>query len=173
MLKVEKGIYELTDQFRDLFWGIGYFGWQLATLYALYALYQKEAIYSILFFAYFALTGWINHIVLKHSIADLRPSNAVLFLASEHARKPTNGMPSGHAQQTALALTIAYLFSHQHFYESLALFLLTVTQRFVFRNHTLPQLVAGGLLGGLLGYIGYYLILFLGKEGDIMIKRFL
>jgi membrane-associated phospholipid phosphatase len=72
-------------------------------------------------------------------------------------------MPSGHAQQTAFALTIAYLFTHKHLMVSIALFALTVLQRFVFRNHTLPQLIAGGVLGFVLGYASYHIMRYLEK----------
>lgn len=162
-MKIIEGVVELIEQFYDLFWAIGYFGWQIATLYALVVCYQKDFIYSILFFVLFSLSGWINHAVLKELIFDLRPANGIPFLAAEKIRKRTNGMPSGHAQQTAFALTVAYLFTNKYLYESLALFLLTVVQRFVFRNHTLPQLIAGGAFGFILGYSAFYVMNYLEK----------
>jgi membrane-associated phospholipid phosphatase len=117
----------------------------------------------VLFFILFSLSGYLNHVVLKDVIQDLRPADGIVFLASEKIRKRTNGMPSGHAQQTAFALTIAYLFTHKHLMVSIALFALTVLQRFVFRNHTLPQLIAGGALGLVLGYASYHIMRYLEK----------
>jgi len=73
-------------------------------------------------------------------------------------------MPSGHTQQTAFALTIAYLFSKKNLYLSIGLFILTVIQRYVFRNHTLIQLVVGGIIGIILGYIFFYIILYIEKK---------
>jgi len=157
-MKILEGVIELFDQLVDLFWGIGYFGWQIATVYALYVAYEQDFIYAVLFFILFSFSGYLNHVVLKDVIQDLRPADGIVFLASEKIRKRTNGMPSGHAQQTAFALTIAYLFTHKHLMVSIALFALTVLQRFVFRNHTLPQLIAGGALGVVLGYASYHIM---------------
>jgi len=162
-MKILEGVTELFDQMIDLFWGIGYFGWQIATVYALYVAYEQDFIYAVLFFILFSLSGYLNHVVLKDVIQDLRPADGIVFLASEKIRKRTNGMPSGHAQQTAFALTIAYLFTHKHLMVSIALFALTVLQRFVFRNHTLPQLIAGGALGLVLGYASYHIMRYLEK----------
>jgi len=162
-MKIVKGLLELFDQLVDLFWGIGYFGWQIATVYALYVCIQQDFIYGILFVILFLLSGWLNHGVLKKQIQDLRPANPTLFLASEEARTRTNGMPSGHTQQTAFALAVAYLFTHKYLYESIALFLLTLVQRFVFKNHTLSQLIAGGALGLALGYTSFFIMRYLEK----------
>lgn len=162
-MKTLEGVSELFDQFVDLFWGIGYFGWQIATAYALYVAYEQDVIYSILFFFLFGLSGYLNHVVLKYVIHDLRPANGVEFLASEKIRKRTNGMPSGHAQQTAFALTVAYLFTRKYLMLSIGLFALTVLQRFIFRNHTLPQLLAGGILGLGLGYVAFHVMQYLEK----------
>jgi acid phosphatase family membrane protein YuiD len=162
-MKIIKGLTELFDEFIDLFWGVGYFGWQIATAYALYVSFQQDFIYAVFFFILFSLSGYLNHAVLKDLIQDPRPADGVVFLASEKIRKRTNGMPSGHAQQTAFALTIAYLFTHKHLMISVALFSLTVLQRFIFRNHTLPQLIAGGALGFVLGYASYYIMRYLEK----------
>jgi membrane-associated phospholipid phosphatase len=67
-------------------------------------------------------------------------------------------MPSGHAQQTAFSLTIAYLITNKYLYQSIALFFLTLLQRYVYRNHTFYQLLAGTILGVMLGYVSYYIM---------------
>jgi membrane-associated phospholipid phosphatase len=72
--------------------------------------------------------------------------------------KRANGMPSGHAQQTAFALTVAYKMTKKMLYPSILLFLLTVVQRYVYRNHTIAQLAAGSVLGIILGCIGIYVM---------------
>ena len=78
----------------------------------------------------------------------------------------TNGMPSGHTQQTAFALTIAYLFSKKNLYQSIILLILTAIQRYIFKNHTIIQLIVGGILGVGLGYICFYIILYIEKIID-------
>jgi len=148
----------LSQNFKELFWGIGFFGWHLATLYALFVSSQRDLLYGFLFLVFFLLSGFLNHKVCKEFIHDLRPADYVLFLKSEDVRKRTNGMPSGHAQQTALALTVAYLFTGKYLYESIALFCITVWQRLVFKNHTALQLAVGGILGFVLGHIVYALM---------------
>ena len=150
------GSYELFENFTDLFWGVGYFGWQIATLYALYVAFIHSKLYGVVFAIIFALTGWINRSLLKEIIYDPRPYDSKPFLDSEQFRKKTNGMPSGHAQQTAFALTFAYLLSGKHYYESIGLFLITVIQRFVYKNHTFMQLLVGSALGFIIAHALMY-----------------
>ena len=165
-------INHLFTQFIDFFWAIGYFGWQIATIYSIYIVYQYSIIYSILFSILFIVSGWFNHKILKKFINDLRPSNGIIFLASEKINKITNGMPSGHTQQTAFALTIAYLFSNKNLYPSIGLFILTAIQRYVYRNHTLIQLVVGGIVGFILGYISFYIMHYIKKIIENKEKKF-
>lgn len=80
------------------------------------------------------------------------------FLESEPCLKGKNGMPSGHAQMTAFALTVAYLFTHQYLYQSVFLFFVTILQRFVYNNHTLLQLGIGSILGITIGTFFYEIV---------------
>ena len=73
-------------------------------------------------------------------------------------------MPSGHAQLTAFSLTFAYLLSGKRFYESLFLFGITILQRHVFHNHTIPQLFVGSIIGVALGYIIFYFLKWYDKK---------
>jgi membrane-associated phospholipid phosphatase len=155
-IKLGKGLSELGEHFVDLFWGVGYFGWQLSTVYALYVSFIFSWIYFIVFVLVFALSGWVNHAVLKNYIDDPRPSDSTPFLSSEHFRKRVNGMPSGHAQQTAFSLTFAYLLTGRRFYESWTLFLITILQRYVFKNHTAQQLLVGSVLGFIVAHSPVY-----------------
>lgn len=155
-MKFIEGIEELISHFVDFFWGIGFYGWQISTCYALYISTFYSWSYSIIYALVFILFGWFNHIILKDYINDPRPADSIRFLASEHFNKRSNGMPSGHAQQTAFSLTLAYLLTGEAFYESWLLFGITVLQRYVYKNHTIPQLFAGGVLGLCLGYAVFY-----------------
>lgn len=149
---------ELYGYFVEFFWGIGFFGWHISTLYALFVSYNYSDVYFVTYIITFLLSGWVNHDVLKNYIHDPRPLDSKPFLSSEKFRKVTNGMPSGHAQQTAFSLTFAYLLSGKYLNESIALFLITVIQRFVFKNHTAPQLIVGSIIGVALGYAVIYLL---------------
>lgn len=157
-MKVWDGITELYDRFMDFHWGIGYFGWQIATMYCLQVVFLVNINYAVLFVLLFLLSGWLNHAVFKDWIHDLRPSNGRQFLVTDVIKKGAYGMPSGHAQQTAFALTIAYLFTGHHLLTSLWLFGLTVAQRYAYRNHTLSQLAAGGAVGVVLGITAVYVM---------------
>lgn len=163
-IELSKGLDELIEHYTDFFWGIGFFGWQISSIYALYICYLHSILSCIIFLFIFILSGWMNHIILKNYINDLRPADSTPFLSSEHFRKRTNGMPSGHAQLTAYALSLAYLLSNKYLYESIAIFAITIYQRYIFKNHTIPQLFVGSVIGFIIGYLTYLLILFIEKN---------
>jgi membrane-associated phospholipid phosphatase len=144
-------------QMTEFFWGIGYFSWQIATIYAIIALYSIQPLYSIYFFIVFSIFGILNKFT-KHWFISPRPKNCIKFLAKEQCKEGANGMPSGHAQFTAFSLTVAYLFTYDYLFQSIALFLLTIIQRIVYNNHTILQLFIGSMIGFLLGIIFYSII---------------
>jgi len=150
----------LYQEFYNFFCSIGFFGWQIATIYALFVCVNINLFFAATFMGFFLSGGWLNHQVFKRYISDLRPKNYIPFLASENVNfyRQSNGMPSGHTQQTAFALTIAYLFTNKNLLPSLILFAITFWQRFHFKNHTFLQLLAGGLIGTTLGVISYHLM---------------
>lgn len=152
-----KGLTDLTSHFAEFFWGIGYFGWHISTVYALYACYSISWVYLLLYIFVFDISSIFNHLVLKKYINDLRPDDPRPFLVSEQFRTRVNGMPSGHAQQTAFSLTFTYLISGQHFYASWFLFSLTIFQRYIFKNHTFWQLLVGSILGVSIAYLTLHL----------------
>jgi membrane-associated phospholipid phosphatase len=112
----------------------------------------------VVFVFVYDIIGIVNHLIFKTYVSDPRPLDFTPFLFSEQFRIRVNGMPSGHAQQTAFALTFSYLLSGHHFYLSWGLFLMTVIQRYVFKNHTFLQLLVGSLLGFNIAYVTYYLV---------------
>ena len=70
-------------------------------------------------------------------------------------------MPSGHSQLTFFSLIYAYLILQKM--DGLLLFLLftgimSIIQRYIYRNHTLSQLFSGVLLGGFIAYISIIII---------------
>jgi membrane-associated phospholipid phosphatase len=114
--------------------------------------------YFLVYIFIFVGTGFINHVLLKKYIHSPRPLDSTPFLAAEHYHKHINGMPSGHAQQTAFSLLFAYLLTGKHLYASWSLFLITILQRYVFKNHTLAQLTVGSMLGVVIGYGTIYFL---------------
>jgi membrane-associated phospholipid phosphatase len=163
---------ELYEHFTDFFWGIGYFGWQASAIYAFYISYLNSWIHVIAFVIVFLTSGWLNHLILKNYINDPRPADSATFLANEHIKLHQNGMPSGHAQLTAFSLSYAYLLSSQRLHESLALLSLTILQRFVYKNHTAAQLLAGSLLGAMLAYFTVYCLKLIKQKVTKKVKLF-
>jgi membrane-associated phospholipid phosphatase len=144
-------------QLCQFFWGIGYFGWQIASVYAIIVLYFIKPLYSILFFVVLSISGLLNKLT-KYWFISPRPKNCIKFLATEICKEGANGMPSGHAQFTAFALTAAYLFTHKYLFQSIALFLVTFIQRVVYHNHTILQLLVGSMIGVVLGICFYEIV---------------
>jgi len=160
-------VHDLYEHFASFFWGIGYFGWQASATYALYVSYLVSWIDMVVFALVFVLSGWVNHIVLKNYINDPRPAGSMAFLANEHIKLHQNGMPSGHAQLTAYSLVFSYLYSGRYLYESIALFAVTIFQRFMFKNHTAAQLFAGSVLGVAVAYFTVYVL----KQSKARLRR--
>jgi membrane-associated phospholipid phosphatase len=119
----------------------------------------------------FLISGWLNERVFKYFINSPRPLDSTPFLASEHFVKRTNGMPSGHAQQTAFSLTFLYMLSGKYWYESWGLFLLTILQRFIFKNHTFTQLVAGSIIGFVLAVATVYALRFTEEKYSASVSK--
>jgi len=62
-MKIEatKGLNELLEHYTDLFWGVGYFGWHISSLYALYVTYKYSFLSFIIYIVVFILSGLSNH----------------------------------------------------------------------------------------------------------------
>lgn len=99
--------------------------------------------------------------VLKEIIAAPRPSGEIPLFGTPRERD-FYGMPSGHAQMTAFIT--AFFIKHGNevigvkpvwfaamVVGYLIISILTVIQRYAFRAHTLAQLAAGLVIGGVIG----------------------
>jgi len=156
-MDIQKFISLYYLQFSQFFWGIGYFGWQIAAIYAFIVLYSIHSLYAIYFFIVFSIFGLLNKFT-KYWFISPRPKNCIKFLATEQCKEGANGMPSGHAQFTVFSLTVAYLFTYDYLFQSIALFLITIVQRVVYHNHTILQLLVGSIIGFVLGICFYNII---------------
>lgn len=97
----------------------------------------------------FLLNELLNR-VLKPWIRDPRP----VPLSSTDKY----GMPSGHSQLAAYSLVFMTLVLQEKHYGAIILLFLgltvaTMAQRVITQAHSLEQVIIGGLLGGVLGYI--------------------
>jgi len=119
-------------------------------------------------YLFFYILGYIINIIinlgLKNIIKDPRPDqDTILFeLGLKHGKRFTMdkyGMPSGHVQGVAFSLMFVCLVLNNiyvvWFYSVVVI--LTMMQRYNYRNHTLPQILIGLLVGLIIGYLFYYL----------------
>jgi membrane-associated phospholipid phosphatase len=172
------------NQSVNLLYGVGFFGEMIQFILVASFLFFSPAVAkeSTALFAVFAvgfmLSSWLNK-VLKLWLKQPRPSGQLTFLASEHFmyRGPEKyGMPSGHAQ--GVFYCVAFLFFtgvrfallkngsssgicglnfRTVFTLSLAMALITLYQRWHFRNHTTGQLLVGAAVGCSVAALVYFL----------------
>jgi membrane-associated phospholipid phosphatase len=165
----------LAQKFVDFFYGIGYFGEQIAffvTLFLISPTYPH--IYTYAFVAITLLNKAINEF-LKAQIQDPRPADSQKFLVSERfTHRKTYGMPSGHTQGVGFALTYAYLLTHEHLAEFVVFAGCVLYERYIFKNHTLLQLIAGLITGSVLAFLTYQVAkeAAFGRGGEAAQKTF-
>ncbi len=88
--------------------------------------------------------------VLKNLIREPRPPNQVYLHGHDVPTQADRfGMPSGHAQLTAYAITFLYLTVDNPMALITSMFIgsITLFQRYTYRRHTPKQLIAGLILG--------------------------
>jgi membrane-associated phospholipid phosphatase len=124
---------------------------------------RNSAIYSKLFLAGFILSNALNTL-LKMAIKDPRPINEsrVIEIAVTNGKRfkyDIYGMPSGHAQNCGFCITFVTLVLKNFYVTTLyaIISIITVLQRFLYKNHTSLQLLIGFLVGSGFGYIIYSL----------------
>ncbi len=159
-------------------YGVGYFAEFVAATIAAYWLWLDGAPATVWAICVSAMivSVWANH-RWKRAVQSARPTHPVAFLAIDRFAKThsVHGMPSGHAQFTAMymGLLAGYTSIGQgqgqgqdngrgrvHAIVATAVVLLAaIVQRYVYRNHTAAQLAVGtvvGLASGLgTGYVAY------------------
>ena len=101
----------------------------------------------------------LNH-MLKNIIKQPRPINMKFINPSDLNSSKEYGMPSGHAQLTSSIMTFLILEFNNPYINAIAVLqlLLTVIQRYIYRMHSISQLIAGTIIGCLSGgifYIGF------------------
>jgi len=144
--------------FYDFSLALGFFSEFLLFLMVPVLVGKTNLVYVLFYLVSLLFSSSLN-IFLKNTIKQDRPADPKKFLYSEHFSKKKNiqfyGMPSGHSQ--AVFFSITYLFftlCHLNLY--LVLFCLFVAvmmviERYLFHNHTLPQLFVGAIVGTLIG----------------------
>jgi len=146
---------------------VGYFG-PVLLIFATIAFYmwhyssQRHKVRAILAkFGGLLIFSSLLNAVLKRIIEAPRPTGEIALFGEPRSRD-FYGMPSGHAQM--MALITSFFIKHGNEVVGvkpvwfaaivvgfLAVSILTVIQRYAFRAHTLSQLAAGLVIGGLIG----------------------
>ncbi len=103
------------------------------------------------------LANTIINKALKLLFQEPRPEGSMTIVGEPYQGADKYGMPSGHAQSVGFSTTYLYLVTKNALWLVLELGIvgLTLIQRWKYRNHSVPQLTVGMLVGTFLGYYGY------------------
>jgi dolichyldiphosphatase len=137
---------------------IGFIGPIITTIITAISLFEKPPyLFSFIFGS--LLNNSLNEL-LKVWIKEPRPKNPSNYIDNTNITGPHKyGMPSGHAQITAFTTIFLILTKGPLTWILLSIFIyfLTIYQRWSFRRHTLEQLFIGTIIGGLFGYIIFWI----------------
>ena len=141
---------------------IGYYAPMLLLFITAFLLRNRCTYLKYFLFGY-AGTFVLNS-VLKIIIQEPRPSKdtRILEIAIKNGQRISFdkfGMPSGHAQVCGFCLAFVTLLfkspSISLFY--LIISMMTVYQRYIYKNHTIPQLIVGFIIGIASGVLVYFI----------------
>jgi membrane-associated phospholipid phosphatase len=140
---------------------IGLYGPVILFVLTLFFLRNKTN-YLTFFVSGFALNNILN-IILKLAIKEPRPTGdqkAIEIAITNGMRVGFDkfGMPSGHAQNCAYCLSFIMFTLHNPVLTTLYMVvtLITTCQRYIYKNHSILQLLVGLTIGSLFGYLTYY-----------------
>ena len=153
------GVY--TD-YKEPFYALGYFG-EYITFFITCSLIYSRYIYFFFYLITFVFNRFLNTF-LKNTLKEETPNNPIKFLESEQFTKTNYRNPSGHVQVSFFSFMYAYLVLGQMtklIFLSFIVCIITIYQRYMFRNHTLKQLLFGAVLGLLTAYVSYSLVNFI------------
>jgi membrane-associated phospholipid phosphatase len=167
-MNIFKGIF---SNYIDFFYSIGYFGEYITFLITCFLIFN-EHIYLFFYIILFFLNRIINQ-NLKDYFKELRPNNPKKFLETDIFSKKKYGMPSGHSQLTFFSIFYAYLVTNKFIPWILLLLIVGIIvlyERFVFKNHTIYQLISGAGIGIFIAYLSYTTITYILNHNSLNIK---
>ncbi len=151
---------------------IGYFGPAIIFAYVIIHVYKRQGL-MILYVIIAFLNMKLNHL-MKKFIGEKRPMGEKhLFPNADRNGARKFGMPSGHAQGSAFNAAFAYMVSPTVWTLLFVMFVWAVTmwQRHEYRNHTWMQLIAGSIVGAIMGYYAYKICIHLLESRMFNHKR--
>ena len=147
---------------------VGKSGPLILCVISIFLLYDKQT----LLFYYIAgvvLNMGIN-LILKGIIQQPRPDidiskfNAAMkddrrFIFNDGVPYDIFGMPSGHSESCLFSSTFVFLSLHnqQYLFIYLLISVITMAQRVVYNHHTVLQVIVGGIVGIMVGYLFFNL----------------
>ena len=156
MVEISKIINYIIDFYIKFIYAIGYFSAIIVSLIILCVLYKQP--FDLLFYVIgFTINNIINK-YLKLVIKEERPNDPIKFFNNNYLNKniASYGMPSGHSQNIFFSTAYFYLSTDKFVPWVLLCFIIsiiTVYQRWHFQNHTILQLIIGGILGIISAYV--------------------
>lgn len=138
---------------------IGFFGPFILIFINIYNL-LSQPYYLIGYLVTLLMNSGVNKI-LKGIIREPRPEDSINITNLEvHNGADIYGMPSGHSQSVSFSTVFVYLVQKSTWLLLLntIILMLTILQRWNYRKHTMVQLVAGSIVGVLVGSISYLTI---------------
>jgi len=156
------------DILSTIFDKFGQYGPIILIIYSCYLLWDKPNL-----FFYYVVGIFINailNLIIKGIIQEPRPSedlktfelllkNGQRFLFKDGIPHDIFGMPSGHTQSSLFSTIFIFLSLRKlnilRVY--LIISLIIMSQRVAFNHHTIWQVIVGAIVGGLFGYIMFYM----------------
>lgn len=119
------------------------------------------------------LASTIINKALKLIFKEPRPEGSRTIVGEPYQGADEYGMPSGHAQSVCFSATYLYLVTKNAVWLALELCIvvLTMIQRWKYKNHSAMQLAVGGVVGTFWGYYGYQMMNTWTKESVLIQKE--
>jgi membrane-associated phospholipid phosphatase len=148
----------------DIFKQLGENGPFILYIISLYLLWNKSTLYTYYNIGFFINT--LLNLIVKGIIQQPRPDddpkafqvalkNGKRFIFKDGLYYDIFGMPSGHAQSVlySTAFIAISLKNKNILLFFIAISILTICQRVIYRHHDINQVCIGGLIGILIGYV--------------------
>ena len=109
-----------------------------------------------LFVGFYIFSMVLNH-VLKQLFKQTRPRGGKAINKFDKVGIDRYGMPSGHANSAIFSLIFSILYFKDFLISIIfaIIALLTVTQRLIYKKHSLKQICWGAIIGGIMAQICY------------------
>ena len=136
---------------------IGFFGPGILFVESIIRL-SKQRQYLVGYLVSFFINYPFNQF-LKNWIREPRPMGGQSFIGESYGGADHYGMPSLHAQSSAISVMFLYLSKGFTVWILFELFViaLVVHQRYVYKRHTMKQLIVGLIFGCFAGWLGWFL----------------